>query len=33
MHASSDLMFVAQMADGTVGAVGRYVSVTAGGCT
>ena len=33
MHASSDLVFVAQMADGTVGTVGRYVSVTAGGCT
>ena len=33
MHASSDLIFVAQMADGTVGTVGRYVSVTAGGCT
>ena len=33
MHASSDLLFIAQMADGTVGTVGRYVTVTAGGCT
>ena len=32
MHASSELTFVANMADGTVGMTRRFVSVTAGGC-
>ena len=32
MHASSELTFVANMADGTVGMTQRFVSVTAGGC-
>ena len=32
MHASSELTFVANMADGTVGMTQRFVSVTTGGC-
>ena len=32
MHASSNLSFVANMADGTVGMTQRFVSVTASGC-
>ena len=33
MHASSNISFIAVMADGTVGEVRKFVTVTAGGCT
>ena len=32
MHASSNISFISVMADGTVGEIRKFVTVTAGGC-